>query len=587
MKPRRTARKRVSLRRRRNLGSSLALAAIAASAWGQGLSDPLPDIPFGPHTVRLEDVLQGRLFPLDVAEAPDGTGRLFVNQNDGSTYVLQDGNVLPTPFLALDRTYMFNGSALAGVAFHPDFAADELAGIGGRVYVSMTDDPGTGPADFGIASGEVHQSVVYEVRVSATDPNVADPTSLRALVRINEVSTIHNVADIAFGPDGYLYIAKGDDQMGGQDTTDVHGKILRIDVDRCPGNPLSANGEYAIPADNPFVGDIAGLDEVWAYGFRNPWRMGFDRTTGELFVADIGERDIEEVNRIALAADGAAQNYGWPEMEGSFRYLGPGNGVTDDLSGLPSGFDAVDPVGEYDHGQVDNSISGGVVYRGSALPELVGQFIFADWISGSLFQLDLASGTIQRIAIDPNGAQIHGQPPFASGDPAEGVIAVREDTAGELLLVVAQRNLSETGRIVRVLPATCLAETSCASTVNSTGSAATLQLAGSASLAANDLELVAGPVPSGVPGLFFYGNQPLQAPFGDGVRCAGGQVVRIFPIAVADGSGQLTTALDNGDPRHAGLRAGVTRYFQAWFRDAPAGAAGFNLSSGLEVRFCR
>jgi len=549
------------------------------------LSDPLPDIPFGPNTVKLEDAVQGRSFPLDVADPADGSGRLLFNQNDNRTYIFENGAVLPTPFLELPQVNMFNGSAMSGIAIHPDFAADELAGLGGRVYIAMTEDPGSGPADFGIATGEVHQSVLYEVRASAADPNVADPGSIRALLRINEASTIHNIGDVAFGTDGYLYISKGDDESGGQDTTTVHGTVLRIDVDRSPANPLAANGEYAIPADNPFVGDVSGLDEIWAFGFRNPWQMGLDRATGDVWVADIGERDVEEVDRVVLAADGSAQNFGWPEKEGSFRYLG--NGVTDDLSGLPAGFVSVDPIGEYDHGENDNSITGGVLYRGAALPWLVGQYVFGDWISGRLFQLDPATGAIRRIAYDPSGADIHGQPPYTGGNPAEGIIAVREDAQGELLVVVTQRNLSNSGRIVRVLPAECGFNSRCISSVNSSGSAATIQATGSASVQANDLGLAATSVPAGVTGLFFYGSAAVEIPFGDGYRCAGGQVVRVYPVVTSDASGLLTTSIDNQIPRHMALQDGATRHFQAWFRDGAAGGAGFNLSNALTARFCR
>ena len=147
---------------------------------------------------------------------------------------------------------MTNGSAMSSIVFHPDFAADEAAGVGGRIYVMMTEPPVSGTADLGGSAGEVQQSVLYELRPSATEPDSEDPAARRELLRINENSTIHNLDDLAFRPDGTLVVTKGDDQTGGQDTLTIHGTVLRIVVDGRPGNALSANGQYWISADNPF-----------------------------------------------------------------------------------------------------------------------------------------------------------------------------------------------------------------------------------------------------------------------------------------------------------------------------------------------
>ncbi len=338
--------------------------------------------------------------------------------------------------------------------------------------------------------------------------------------------------------------------------------MLRIDVDGRPGNALSANGQYWIPADNPFAGDPTGLDEIYAYGLRNPWRITIDSATGAMFVADNGENDIEEIDRVELAPDGTAQNHGWDEMEGSFRHLN--DGVTDDLSGLPPGFDGVDPVGEYDHTEHFQSVIGGVVYRGGWLPELDGKFQFGDWISGRLFQLDPETGRILRFPIDPAGEEIHGQLPYTSGTPREGAIAVRADAHGELLIVVTQRNSTETGRILRVYPQECPIESRCSSTPNSTGNAAAASWTGTSSVSANDLSFLAATVPTGTFGVFSYGPEPTAVPFGHGFQCVDGPFVRL-DVVQADATGTMTTSLDLTARPNEDIAAGNTLHFQAWY----------------------
>jgi hypothetical protein len=424
---------------------SLALILVSlAPLVGTPLSDPLPDIGVGPFDVRLESVASGLVFPTHAAAPPDGSDRLFVCQIDGIVHVIEDGVLLPTPFVDMSADYpATNGSAMSSLAFHPDFSVNRL------LYVIMSESKDPTLADFGVLSGVAHQSVLYELRAlddaPASGSNLADPASVRELLRINEDSTIHNLDALAFGPDGYLYASKGDDESGGQDTTTIHGTVLRLDVDRAQGNPISANGEYAIPVDNPFVGLGGGVvEEIYAYGFRNPWRMSFDDETGALWVADVGQSFIEEINRVVAGA-----NHGWDLKEGTFATL-PGSAVTDDLSGLPP-IPFVDPRGQYDHGQQDKSITGGVLYRGWTHAELAGQYVFADWISGRLFHMHPSTGQIQQLSVDPAGETINGQ---TSGNPVEGVISVTTDASGELILVVTQRNMTPTARLLRVLPKT-------------------------------------------------------------------------------------------------------------------------------------
>jgi glucose/arabinose dehydrogenase len=422
----------------------LAVTALVAIPVGVGtpqsgpLADPLRDVPTGPVVAQLELVASGLRFPTHAAAPPDGSGRIFVCEVDGVIRVVEDGALSSTPFADLSADYQpSNGSATSSLAFHPDFASNQ------RLYVvtSELEDPLS--ADFGVTTDVRLQSVLYELRAQAAHPapgsGLVDPASRRELLRINEESTIHNLNALAFGPDGYLYLAKGDDRTGGQDLATVHGTVMRIDVDLKPGNQIAANGEYAIPADNPFVGAAGALAEIFAYGFRNPWRMSFDRASGALWVADVGEDDVEEIDLVVWGG-----NDGWGAKEGGCAVL-PGGGVTSDLSGLPPG-PFVDPVGQYDHGQGDRSVTGGVVYRGRRHPELRGRYVFADWISGRLFSMDPASGAILGLPVDPRGEVVRGH---LSGPPTEGVIGVFEDADGELLLVVTQRNTSPTGRLLR------------------------------------------------------------------------------------------------------------------------------------------
>ena len=550
------------------------------------LADPLPDLPDDGTVVRLDLLADGLVFPTDVFPVPDGSGRRFVTGADGRVWIVTgSGAVLMAPFADLRQSPPFsnNGTALAGLAFHPEFAQDEAAGLGGRLYVAVQEAPGSGTPDWGPVGG-VQESVLIELRADPDAPDREDTTARREVLRISEFHTIHNLNDLAFGPDGYLYLAKGDDLLGGQDLTQVGGKVLRIDVDFRPGNPLAANGSYALPADNPFVGSPAGLDEIYAYGFRNPWQMSFDPPTGALWVADVGEHHVEEVNRVELAPDGRAQNYGWDFMEGSFAFLDPG--VSDDLSGLPLGFVGVDPVGQYDHDQDHRSITGGVVYRGVEVPHLVGDYVFGDWMTGALFRLDTQTGAIARLQLDPASEVIHGWPPTVASPPFDGIIAVRADADGEVLVVVTQRDSTPTGRILRSRLVACPVENRCQATPNSTGFPALMELEGSASVAANDMRLVARPMQPASPGLFYYGNEELELPFGDGYRCIGGTLVRVVPAAFANVNGTLRVAFDNSLPQHALIEPGLTLSFQAWYRDPQAGQSGFNLSDALRVTVC-
>ena len=402
------------------------------------MADPIPGaIPTSPFTLRLADVATTLVFPVDVADPGDGSGRLFVTERAGRVRIVQNGTLLPTPFLDISATTTLDaGSAMSSIVFHPDFA---LVGSAGerKLYTVSQEPAGSGVADFGAASPVSHQSVIYEWRQSSSNPNVVDPFSKREVLRVNSKSTVHNVDELVFGPDRYLYASKGDDDMtasGFLDGTTIDGSVLRID----PSDP-GPNGKYGIPPTNPFLGADPRLDVLWAYGFRNPWRMTFDRNNGALYVADIGEDDIEEVDEIA-----PGRYYGWNDKEGSFAFL-DFNGVTNDPSCVPTGFNGVDPIAQLDHTQGDRSIVGGVVYRGSLLRALIGHYVFSDYVSGRLFEMAPDTGAIRRIPIDPAGAPL-----------GAGVITVAEDAAGELLFVTGL-DMTATGRLTRVTGLTATA----------------------------------------------------------------------------------------------------------------------------------
>jgi len=253
-------------------------------------------IDFAHADTRLVPAIAGLQNPVDIANARDGSGRLFIVEQPGRIRVTKNGQLMPTPFLDLTALVQFGGEqGLLGLAFHPDFRDN------GLLFVNYTrrDDGAT---------------VVARYRVSVSDPDRADPASAVQLLLIPQPFANHNGGALKFGPDGYLYVATGDGGSANdpgnraQNTFEWLGKLLRIDVDR--GAP------YAIPPGNPFASGTSGRPEVWAYGLRNPWRIAFDRQTGDLYIADVGQDVVEEIDFLP-AGTGAGANFGWHVMEGS------------------------------------------------------------------------------------------------------------------------------------------------------------------------------------------------------------------------------------------------------------------------------
>jgi glucose/arabinose dehydrogenase len=293
-------------------------------------------------------------------------------------------------------------SGLLGLAFHPNYARDP------RFFVNYIRQ---------LASGQL-QTVIAEFRPSAADPNRADPGSERQLLTVDQPFSNHKAGQLAFGPDGYLYFGLGDGGGGGdpsgngQNLQAVLGKMLRIDVDSPPDPGLP----YAIPTDNPFANG-GGLPEIWAYGFRNPWRFSFDPPSGRMFVADVGQNRYEEVD---LGQKGA--NYGWNIMEG-MHCFNPASGC--DQTGLTL------PIAEYDH-SVGEAVIGGYVYRGT-IAELRGKYVFAD-LTGKLFTLaENPPGTWMRASLLSSNTDIS-----ALGQDRAGELYVLEIAAGNLMKLVAE-----------------------------------------------------------------------------------------------------------------------------------------------------
>lgn len=357
-----------------------------------------------PAPFSLTTVVTGLDHPVYVTAPPGDSARLFVVEKDGRILIVRDGAIVPKAFLDItDRTTKGSEQGLLGLAFAPDYATS------GRFYVSYTADGG----------GAAGHSVVSRFIVSV-DPD----TSLTAedvLLEVPQPFSNHNGGMLAFGPDGYLYFSLGDGGDGGdpletgQDRTDLLGSMLRLDV---------SGPDYAIPPSNPFVGNAGERGELWNYGLRNPWRFSFDRSTGDLYIADVGQGQYEEVDFVAASA-GGGQNFGWDDMEGNHCYEDSGCGNNP----------AQRPVIAYGHGGGRCAVTGGYVYRGTAVPEMAGLYFYADYCSGMLSSLRITGGTTLA-----ETSTYHDR---VSGNPT----SFGEDGSGELYLT------TESGRLLRFDPA--------------------------------------------------------------------------------------------------------------------------------------
>ncbi|MDX1673718.1 MAG: PQQ-dependent sugar dehydrogenase [Longimicrobiales bacterium] len=370
------------------------VCVVAGAACGGDTSGPDNGSP-PPEPLAVETVVTGLDDPVHLT-APPGDERLFVVEQPGRIRIIEGGQLRTEPFLDISDQVRSGGEqGLLSVAFHPDYAAN------GRFVVDYTD-----------LNGDTR---IEEYSVSG-DPNVADPASARLILSVPQPYANHNGGLVVFGPDGYLWIGMGDggsagDPLGhGQDSTTLLGSLLRIDVDG--GDP------YAIPPDNPFAGG-GGAPEVWAYGLRNPWRYSFDASTGRLYIADVGQNAWEEVHLAPAAVAGL--NYGWNILEGSHCF----NASSCDTAGLEL------PVLEYSHDR-GCSITGGHVYRGSAL----------DGVRGHYFYGDYCDGWIASFRYDGAEAVDHTEYDFG----LSRILSFGRDAAGELYV------LTGSGAVYRLVP---------------------------------------------------------------------------------------------------------------------------------------
>ena len=339
----------------RRVRSAMLLGGLVTLAACSGCGSKR-EIPTGTDPPVSGDEAPFELVRLDVTfddpvhlAAPPGDPRLFVVEQPGRIRIVRDGVALETPFLDISERVASGGErGLLSMAFDPEYAAN------GRFFVNFTDLGGTTRIER------------FEV---GSDPDRADPQSSALLLSIEQPFSNHNGGHLLFGPDGMLFVAVGDGGSGGdplghgQNRETLLGSILRVDV--------SGPGPYAIPADNPWSDHPTYQPEIWSWGVRNPWRLAFDPAAGLLFVADVGQQRREEIN--VVPADAAGLNFGWNEMEGSVCY----EAEACETTGL------VLPAVEYDH-SVGCSVTGGEVYRGSDIPEIVGHYFYSDYCRGWL-----------------------------------------------------------------------------------------------------------------------------------------------------------------------------------------------------------
>ena len=403
------------------LAGSLLLAACGDGGYGAGgtaatagclrtqtptMAPAPPPVSRPPIALRLEqiDAGLGLSFPVFLTAPPGDTTRLFVVEKGGLIKVVDRAtNALIGTFLDITSLVSKGGEqGLLGLAFDPQYATNR------RFYVSYTDLNGA--------------SVVARYLRDQIDPDLAVSTADRMIITVAQPFENHNGGMIAFGPDNYLYIGLGDGGGGGdpffngQNTGVLLGKLLRIDINT-DDFPNDATRNYGVPPSNPCVGQMNVRGEIWSIGLRNPWRYSFDRQSGDLYVADVGQGSREEVN-VSTSADGAGRgiNYGWNVMEGSLCYP---------LVAACSTAGLTLPAVEYNHGSGGCSITGGYVYRGAAVPALQGTYFYADFCLGFVRSFRMVNG------------QVNNHADWTALNPGGNITSFGEDAAGELYVMTS------------------------------------------------------------------------------------------------------------------------------------------------------
>ncbi len=368
----------------------VALSAVPLSALCQAGGLP---------SLALDPVVQGPERPTGIHAAGDGSGRLFLMSKNGRIEIFDGTALLPQPFLDIDARVNSSGveRGLHGLAFDPDYAVNGFFYV---VYTNLASD-----------------SIISRFSVTA-DPDIADPNSETILLEIDQPDQYHNVSQLQFGSDGYLYIGAGDGGFIGdpdnraQNLGELLGKILRIDVSAAP--------PYSIPPDNPFVGVPGAQPEIWAYGVRNPWRFSFDRVTGDMYMGDVGQWSWEEVNFQPGDSSGG-ENYGWRLMEGAHCY-NPSTGCEQP--------DLVMPILEFSH-STGCAVTGGYVYRGERFPRLDGTYYYSDWCSGRVWGARQESGVwVNNELLDTTLA------PTTFGENDDGELFLADDDNGTIYRLI-------------------------------------------------------------------------------------------------------------------------------------------------------
>jgi glucose/arabinose dehydrogenase len=374
-----------------------------------------------------ERVASGLNDPVYVTAPAGDTERLFIVEQPGRIKILKGGTVLARPFLDITSRVnnQFNEQGLLGLAFHPAYDTN------GFFYVYYIGSSGAGI------------SRIRRFSVSA-DPDSAVESSIFTIMNVTQPFTNHNGGHIEFGPDGLMYVGLGDGGSGndplnnGQNPLTLLAKMLRIDVDG-DDFPGDASRNYAIPADNPYVGNAGVLDEIWALGMRNPYRWSFDAANGDLYIADVGQECWEEIDYQPAASSGG-ENYGWKITEGTHCFNNPFNCNEPDTcsAGL------VDPIREYNHGTdgFSCSVTGGYVYRGSAIPNMQGHYFYADFCSDQIYTFRY-DGSVQELRnrtaeLDPPG-----------GLSIQSISGFGEDGLGELYIVELS---ASNGEVFKIIP---------------------------------------------------------------------------------------------------------------------------------------
>ena len=383
-----------------------ALAMCASTTGGCNTQGPDPEVPGPPPSpataARLQEVASGLVMPLFLTAPSGDVNRLFVVEKPGRIRIIKNGALLPTPFLDITAKISNGGEqGLLGLAFHPGYASN------GLFIVNYTN----GAGDTRVA--------VYRV---SSNPDLADAASEQIILSVDQPYSNHNGGMVLFGPDGKLYIGMGDGGSGGdpqgngQNRGTLLGKLLRLSV--------SSTGQVSVPDDNPYVGQSGVRPEIWSYGLRNPWRMSFDRSTGDLYIADVGQNAREEIDVAPASSEyGKGRNYGWVIMEGLACFGGSGcnqNGLTL-------------PVEQYGHGD-GCSVTGGYVYRGPTATSYTGHYFYGDYCNGWIRSFRYTGGA----ATD--------RQEWTSLTTGSQILSFGEDARGDLYVLTAN------GKVQRIQP---------------------------------------------------------------------------------------------------------------------------------------